>query len=151
MKTLLIVYHSQSGSTRRLARSVQAGAEQEEGVAVVLREALEADSEDLGGADAVLFGTPENFGDMSGGLKNFFDRTYYPLEPRQINLPYACFISAGNDGRGAVRRIERIVNGYPLRKVAEPVIVVGEVSEEGLVRCHELGQLLAAGLTMGIF
>src|SRR5690625_1666712 len=83
MKTLLIVYHSQSGSTRRLARSVQAGAEQEEGVAVVLREALEADSEDLGGADAVLFGTPENFGDMSGGLKNFFDRTYYPLEPRQ--------------------------------------------------------------------
>lgn len=151
MKILLIVYHSQSGSTRQLAHAVRSGAELEEGVVVHMKEALVADTRDLATADAVLFGTPENFGDMSGGLKNFFDRTFYPLETQQLNLPYAVFVSAGNDGRGAVRRIERIVGGYPLRKVAEPVIVRGEVDASGLERCHELGQLLAAGMTMGIF
>lgn len=151
MKTLLIVYHSQSGSTHRLACAARDGAELEEGVQVRLREALVADSEDLRTADAVLFGTPENFGYMSGGLKNFFDRTFYPLEAQQLNLPYAVFISAGNDGRGAARQIERIVSGYPLRKVADPIITRGEVDEHSLERCRELGQTLAAGLALGVF
>lgn len=151
MKTLLIVYHSQSGSTRRLARAARDGAALEEEVDVRLLEALEAGSEDLAGADAVLLGTPENLGYISGGLKNFFDRTFYPLQPLQLNLPYAAFISAGNDGRGAEQQIERIVGGYPLRKVADAVIVRGEVDEDGLERCRELGQTLAAGLSLGIF
>lgn len=151
MKTLLIVYHSQSGSTYRLACAARDGAEREEDVAVRLCEALVADSGDLARADAVLFGTPENFGYMSGGLKNFFDRTFYPLESQQLNLPYASFISAGNDGRGAAAQIDRIAGGYPLRRVAEPVIVRGEPAEQGLERCRELGQTLAAGVAMGIF
>ena len=88
---------------------------------------------------------------MSGALKDFFDRTYYPAEPHQINLPYGVFISAGNDGSGAVREIERIVKGYPLRRVAEPLIAKSEVSEQHLQRCRELGLSMAAGLVMGIF
>lgn len=151
MKTLLIVYHSQSGSTRRLARAAAEGAALEDGVAVRLLEAWEAGSRDLLAADGVLFGTPENLGYISGGMKDFFDRTYYPVQPRQLNLPYALMVSAGNDGRNAVRQVERIATGYPLRKVAEPVIVRGEVDQAGCERCHELGQTLAAGLALGIF
>lgn len=151
MKRLTIIYHSQSGNTHQLAEAVAAGAREEEGLIVSLKTAFNAELEDLLSADGLLFGTPENFGYMSGALKDFFDRTYYPAEPHQINLPYGIFISAGNDGSGAVREIERIALGYPLRCVAEPVIAKGEVSQQHLQQCRELGLSMAAGLVMGIF
>ncbi len=151
MKKILIVYHSQSTSTRRLAEAVYRGSCEEEGVSVSLLAAMEADSEDLLACDGVIFGSPENFGYLSGGLKDFFDRTFYALEPRHINIPYAVFISAGNDGRGAVRQLQRIVKGYPLRPALEPVIVRGESVEQHLLSCEALGQAFATGLEMGIF
>ena len=73
MKRLLVVYHSQSGTTAALARAVCTGARREEEVETVVYPALEADTTALLAADAVLFGTPENLGYISGGLKNFFD------------------------------------------------------------------------------
>lgn len=114
-----------------------------------VRKAFDGELEDLLWADAIIFGTPENFGYMSGALKDFFDRTYYPAEEYQLGKPYAIFISAGNDGTNAVREIDRICKGIPLRPVAEAVIVKGEVTEEGLQRCRELGQSIAAATAMG--
>ena len=158
MKHLTIIYHSQSGNTQQLAEAVAAGAreeaagaEGEQALTVSIKTAFNAGLEDLLSADGLLFGTPENFGYMSGALKDFFDRTYYPAEPHQINLPYGVFISAGNDGSGAVREIERIAKGYPLRRVAEPLIAKGEVNQQHLQQCRELGLSMAAGLVMGIF
>lgn len=151
MKRLLVVYHSQSGRTARLAEAVRAGARLESGVDTILVLAAEADAALLCSADAVLFGSPENFGDMAGALKDFFDRTYYAVLARQLNLPYAQFISAGNDGRGAVQRMDRILAGYPMRKVQAAVIVRGDPDAAALAACGELGQAMAAGLAMGIF
>jgi multimeric flavodoxin WrbA len=151
MKTLLIVYHSQTGNTEKLADAVCRGAGQESDVCLRRRRAFEATLQDLIDCQGVLFGTPENFGYMSGAIKDFFDRTFYPAQPYQLNLPYALFISAGNDGTGAVRQIDRILLGYPMRKVAEPVICRGAVTVEHLEQCEELGLTLAAGLALGIF
>ncbi len=148
---LLIIYHSQSGNTARLAKAVSNGAKQAGDVEVRMKCAVDGSLPDLLWADGILFGTPENFGYMSGMLKDFFDRTYYPAEPFAINLPYAIFISCGNDGTGAVREIDRIARGYPLRKVAEPVICKGEATPEHEILASELGQAMAAGLALGIF
>jgi len=148
---LLVVFHSQGGSLERMAEAVLEGAGRVDDVEVRARRALEAGLDDLLWARAVLFGTPENFGYMSGALKDFFDRTFYPAQGRVQQLPYAAFVKAGNDGTGAVTSIERIVRGYPLRKVAEPVIVRGEIGEGDLVRCAELGETVAAGLALGIY
>lgn len=150
-RRLLIVFHSQGGSAARMADAVVRGASREDGVEVRSVRALEAGLDDLLWAEALLFGTPENFGYMSGALKDFFDRTFYPAEGRVNQVPYAVFIKAGNDGTGAVTSIERIVRGFPLRKVAEPVIARGELAEEDLQRCEELGETIAAGLALGIF
>ncbi len=150
-KRLLILYHSQSGNTERLAKAVYAGANQELGTTTKLIRAFDASLSDLVETDGILIGTPENFGYMSGAIKDFFDRTYYPAQEHALNLPYALFISAGNDGSGAVREIDRILVGYPMKKVAEPVIVQGEVNNEGLSRCEELGLTMAAGLAFGIY
>jgi multimeric flavodoxin WrbA len=102
-------------------------------------------------ADGIIFGTPENFGYMSGALKDFFDRTFYPAEPHQINLPYCMFVSSGNDGTGAVREVDRIVKGYPLRKINDPLIIVGGFKDEHQQKCEEFGLGMAAGLSLGIF
>ena len=151
-KRLLLVYSSQSGRTLAMAEAAQAGAA-ELGDEVELRvlPALQAGLDDLLWAEGLLIGTPENFGYRSGAVKDFLDRTYYPAQGRVTGLPYAVFVSAGNDGRGAVTAIERIALGYGWNKAAEPVIARGELDEEALSRCRELGQTLAAGLACGIF
>lgn len=151
MKTLLIIYHSQTGNTEQLAQAAYRGACQVAETHTRLVRAFEATLHDLITCHGVLFGTPENFGYMSGAIKDFFDRTFYPAQPYHINLPYALFISAGNDGSGAVRQIERILSGYPMRKVAEPVICRGTVTAEHLAQCEALGLTLAAGLALGIY
>ncbi|NHO65219.1 flavodoxin family protein [Aestuariicella hydrocarbonica] len=151
-KHLLIVYHTQSGNTGQLAEAVWRGASLEsESVETRLVRAADGQLEDLLWCDAVLFGTPENFGYMSGMLKDFFDRTYYPAEPYELNRPYGLFISAGNDGTGAVRECDRILLGYPMKKVLEPLIARGEITAEHLASAEELGQTLACGLSMGVF
>ena len=151
MKHLLIIYHTQSGNTGQMAAAVLRGCQQETDVITRLLRAFDAGLSDLLWADGIVFGTPENFGTMSGALKDFFDRTYYPAEEHQLNLPYGLFISAGNDRSGAVREIDRIACGYPLRKVNEPLIAKGEINADHLKQCEELGLSMAAGLSMGIF
>jgi|TARA_B110000977_G_scaffold200982_1_gene293471 multimeric flavodoxin WrbA len=150
-KHLLIIYHTQSGNTGQMAQAVMRGCQEEAEVETRLLSAFDAVLDDLRWADGLLFGTPENFGTMSGALKDFFDRTYYPAEPYQLNLPYALFISAGNDGSGAVRDIDRIAKGYPLRKISEPVIAKGDINQQHLEQCEEFGLAMAAGLSLGIF
>ncbi len=152
MRQLLIVWHSQSGRTERLLRAVIEGASEfSDEVELRVLRAFDAGLDDLLWAQGLLIGTPENFGYLSGAVKDFLDRTYYPAEGRSIGLPWAMFVSAGNDGTGAVRALERIATGYQWHKVAEPVIVRGEPTAEGLERARELGQTLAAGLSVGVF
>lgn len=153
MKHLLIVYHTQTGNTGQLAEAVHRGAGHELLTDVEVRYLLasEAGPDDLLWADGLLLGTPENFGYMSGAMKDFLDRTFYPVEGRILSLPYAIFISAGNDGSGAVRAIRRIANGYPFKEVQEPLIAQGSVTDQHLALAEELGMTLAAGLDAGIY
>jgi len=152
VKRLLLVYHSQSGRTAQLAAAVAAGVQQlSNEVQLRLLRAPDADLDDLLWAEGLLLGTPENFGHLSGLMKDFLDRTYYPAEGKTIGLPWAMFVSAGNDGRGAVSALERIALGYQWKKAAEPVIVRGEPDAAALSLCSDLGQTLAAGLTLGLY
>jgi multimeric flavodoxin WrbA len=151
MKHLLIVYHSQSGTNAQLAEAALRGARQEEGTETRLVRAADADTDDLLWADGVLFGAAENFGYLAGGLTDFLARTFYPAQMQPRSWIYSAFIGTGNDGRGAVRQLQRIALGYPMKEVAEPVIVRGPVDAAALARCEDLGLTLAAGLAMGIF
>lgn len=122
-----------------------------EGVETRMLRAGDAGPHDLLWCDALILGTPENFGYMSGAMKDFLDRTYYPCEGKVESLPYAIFISAGNDGSGALGSIQRIAKGYPLRAVQEPIVARGETTEAVLASCEELGMAMAAGLEMSVF
>jgi multimeric flavodoxin WrbA len=151
MARILVVYHSQTGNTERMAKAVAEGASGIEGAQVVLKQAVEATLQDLLDCQGLAVGTPENFGYMSGMIKDFFDRTYYPAQGKVFRKPYVVFISAGNDGTGALRNIERIAIGYQFKKVFEPVISKGKLTAETLEKCRELGETIAGGCVEGIY
>lgn len=151
MKHILLVYHSRSGTTKCLTDAVIKGVLQEENILLRVKTATQAHTDDIKWADALLLGSPENFGTMAGLIKDFFDRTFYPAQELSNNQSYALFISAGNDGSGAAREIDRILCGYPMQKALEPVIVKGQPGENDLLACEELGLTLAAGLSLGMF
>lgn len=152
-KRLLVIAHAPSANTQRLLGAVLAGARAPEvdGVEVEHLPPLQAGPEDLLRADAVILGTTENLGYMSGALKDFFDRSYYPCLEKTQGLPYALYIRAGHDGTGTKRGVEAIATGLRWRAVQEPLICRGEFSEAFVEQCQELGTLMAAGLEAGVF
>jgi multimeric flavodoxin WrbA len=151
MKTLLVVYHSQSGTCARLANAVCQGAQLEGDVQTSLMRAVDAGAADLAGADGLVLVLAENSGALCGGMKDFLDRVFYPSIRRGLILPYALVISAGNDGRGAQREAERILSGIPFTKATETLIFRGEFGSEAGEASAESGQAFAAGLSMGIY
>ena len=163
MKTLLVVYHSMTGGAEQMARALVAGAAAENDVTTRLLHATVAGAADVIDADAYVFATPENLAAISGLMKDFFDRCYYPALDRINGRPYAVLVCAGSDGQNAVRQIDRIATGWRLRSIAQPVIVCTRaqtpeeilspktISATDLDRCRELGTTLAAGLAMGVF
>ncbi len=150
---LLIVAHAPSVNTCRLRDAVVAGAGSPDikGVEVRVKNPFEAGPRDVLAAQAIILGTPENLGYMSGALKDFFDRTYYPVLEEKQGLPYALYIRAGHDGTGTRRAVETIVTGLRWRAVQAPLVCRGEFREEFVMQCEELGMLIAAGLETGVF
>lgn len=162
-KTLLIVYHSLTGGTQQMAEAARAGAAAEAGCAVRLLHAPQAGPADVLAADGYVFATPENLAAMSGQLKDFFDRSYYPVLDQVNGRPYASLVCAGSDGSNAARQIARIATGWRLKAVAEPLIVCThaqtpeailapkQIGEADLAQCRALGEALTTGLVLGVF
>jgi multimeric flavodoxin WrbA len=150
MKTLLIVYHTGGVKTAQMAEAVERGARGEEGVRVVVKRCAEAGAEDVLAADGLILGTPENFGYMSGMMKDFLERVFYACEGKVNGRPWALFVGAGQDGSGAVSSVERIVTGLRLKKACDPVVVVKELKPEQVTALEEMGAAMAAGIAAGI-
>ena len=153
MADILIIFHSQTGNTEKLARAVAYGVDETEHARAILKRAVDAVARDLKDCSAVVICSPEYFGYMAGAVKDFFDRTYEELkdDATVYKKPFCVVISAGNDGSGALNHIERICRGYRLKKVQKPILCKGKVTEEMLARCFELGSTIAEGVNAGIF
>lgn len=163
MKSLLIVHHSITGGTRQMAEAAAAGARTEPAVQVRWLHAREAQPADVLAADGYIFATPENLAAMTGLMKDFFDRCYYPALARIEGRPYAVMVCAGSDGSQAARQIERIATGWRLKPVAPALIVCthAQTAEEimapkhlaaqDLAGCREMGAAMAAGLGLGVY
>jgi len=152
-KRLLIVAHAPSPNTRRLVEAVLQGAQSPdvEAVSVEWIPPLEAEPQDVLNADAILLGTTENLGYMSGALKDFFDRCYYPVLEEKQGLPCAVYIRAGLDGTGTRRALESIITGLRWQWVQEPITFKGQWQEAFIDQAEELGLAMAAGLEAGVF
>ena len=153
MADILIIFHSQTGNTEKLARAVAQGVDETEHARAILKQAVDTVAQDLKDCSAVVICSPEYFGYMAGAVKDFFDRTYEELKDDAAvhKKPFCVVISAGNDGSGALNHIERICRGYRFKKVQKPILCKGKVTEEMLTSCLELGSTIAEGINAGIF
>ncbi|MFP3979215.1 MULTISPECIES: flavodoxin family protein [Marinobacter] len=151
-KRLLIVSHAPSPNTLTLRDAVAQGARHEdiENVEVTVLAPLDAGPDDVLACDAIILGTTENLGYMSGALKDFFDRSYYPCLEKTQGLPFAFYIRAGHDGTGTRRAIESITTGLRWKLVQEPLMCRGEYQDEFEEQCRELGMYVAASLDAGL-
>jgi flavorubredoxin len=143
MSKVLIVYCSMSGNTQAAAQAVAKGAESA-GATVVLKNGCDAQPADLLQCDAVAFGSYDAFSYMGGGLKDFFDRAFYPTQGQVVDKPYAAFITHGGGGK-AVGSIESLAQSFKLKKVAEPVSIKGKPEGQALADLQALGVKLASG------
>ncbi|HMT92176.1 flavodoxin family protein [uncultured Thiothrix sp.] len=150
MKPLLVIANIPSPNTLQLRTAVAVGAASAEIEPIVLTP-FEAQPEHILQAGALILGTTENFGYMSGAVKDFFERIYYPCLESTQGLPIALYVKAGNDGTGALTSMERIILGLRWRQVQAPLIMKGEVKTEFFEACTELGAGMAEGLKLGIF
>lgn len=161
MTRLLIIYHSRTGGTRQMAEAAFEAARSE--TQTVLLRAETAGPEDVLAASGYIFACPENLAALSGEMKEFFDRCYYPVLGKIEGRPYAQMICAGSDGENAVRQLARIATGWRLKEVQPPLIICTNaqtqaqilaektISEEDLEKCREIGAALGAGVEMGVF
>jgi multimeric flavodoxin WrbA len=163
MRQLAIIWHSMTGGSEALAKAAHDGARRVQGVDILILHAAEAGPEHMLAADGYLFIFPENLAAISGGMKSFFDRCYYPCLGALNGRPYAMIVCAGSDGRNAVAQAERIATGWRLRQIVPSVIVCthAQTQEAILVpktidlahlsAAAEMGEQIATGLQMGIY
>ena len=150
MSYLLIVANCPSDNALKLFESVVKGAKDTD-YPVVFKTPLEATATDVISASGVILGTTENFGYMSGLIKDFLERIYYPCMDQTDGLPWAFYVKAGLDGTGATNSVQKIVSGLRWKLVQEPVLFHGEFKQDFLEEAETLGAGMAEGLKLGIF
>ena len=142
MGRVLVVFHSQSGNTKAAAEAVAEGVDAVAGAQAVIKEALGAGEEDLLACDAVALGTPDYFSYMAGGLKDFFDRTFYPTQGAVTGKPCGLFVTHGGGGR-AVESVKDISRSFKFEIVGEPVLVKDAPDAQAREQLAALGRALA--------
>jgi len=151
-KQLVLIAHAPSSNTKKMVEAIIKGASNPEVDNVDIRyiSPFETQPNDILSAQAVILGTTENLGYMSGALKDMFDRCYYECLEKTQGMPFSFFVRAGHDGTGTRRAIESITTGLRWRVVQEPLICRGDFQSEFIIQCEELGLSMAASLDAGI-
>lgn len=152
---LLVVWHPVPASVGELRDAVVAGArDARTDRAVRSLAAPDADKRDVEAAAACVLITPENFGMVSGLMKDFLERIYPWFEEvpnRRPGMPYLLIAKGGNDGSGAVRDVTRILTGLRWKPVLPPLVVSGKLTDAHLTAAREQAATLVAGVDGGMF
>ncbi|MFN4227916.1 MAG: flavodoxin family protein [Candidatus Ratteibacteria bacterium] len=141
MKKVLVVYYTLGGNTEKAAEFIKKGIESE-GVEVVMKKGVDATCEDLLNCDGLVIGSPDYFSYMAGGLKDFFDRTYYPSKGKVEGKPYFAFLTHGGGGK-AIESIEKIAATFKFKKVIEPILIKNAPSKKDGEKLFEAGKEFA--------
>lgn len=151
MTQILVVYDSRTGNTEKMAFAVADGARKVKGARVVILKVDKAKLGDLTDSDAIIIGSPTYFGNMSGKMKSFIDRTY-GIYGKLIGKVGGAFTSSGDTACGAETTLlsilkaqlihGMIVQGRCHDKHYGPTAVESPNKKE-IESCKELGERVA--------
>ena len=152
-KRLLVVSNSRTGSTNKLCIEAVADLKNSNNSSIITYSAdsLTASAKDVMQADAIILGSSENFGYMSGAMKVFFENIYYDVIEEKRGMPFGVIIKAGTSGIGAYNGIIKITNALGWKEAIEPLMVVGCLTDLHLDQARLFGSTLAAGLEIGAY
>ncbi len=152
-KKLLIVSNLPSKNTKILLDEVETGAKSinAKDLEIVAHNAINVDYELISESSAIIIGTTENLGYMSGIIKDFFDRNYYKCLDKTNGLPHAIYIRAGHDGTGSEINLKKIITGLKWKEIQKPLILKGVWRNDFKKECFNLGATIAAGLDANIY
>ena len=153
MSKILIVSNLPSDNTVALQNAVVAGCIETGcmGDNLRVKTPWESCADDVLWCNGIVVGTTENFGYMSGAIKDFFERIYYPCLETTQALPVAVYVKGGLDGQGAKVSVEKILTGLRWKLIQPTLVMKGEFTDEFLVECKNLGMAMSAGLDAGIY
>ena len=101
---VLVTYHSLSGNTEAMAKSVVAGAKSVPETRVLLHKVGDVTADLLFSSDALIVGSPVYWSNMSGEVKTFFDRWQFEFgvfpEFKMRNKVGAAFATGGQVSSG---------------------------------------------------
>ena len=154
-RDLLVVWHPVPPSVHALRDAVLAGVgDAGDPLSVRSLAAPDAGVDDVEAAAGTVLITTENFGMVSGLMKDFLERIYPWFEEvpnRRPGMPYLLISKGGNDGTGAVRDVTRILTGLRWREVLPPIVIAGAVDDGHLAEVREQAATLAIGVDTGVF
>jgi len=142
MGKILIIYHSISGNTKKAAEYLARGTEEVPNTDTTIKPALEAGIDDLLECDGIAIGTPDYFSYMAGGVKDFFDRTFYPTQGKVEDKPCVIFITHGGGGR-AKGTVKKICNSFKFDLITPQIMVENSPDEKEKKALEKAGQMLA--------
>lgn len=100
MPKIFVLYHSNSGNTKKMAELVAEGAQQLSGTEVRLKDVSIADHEDLEWCDGIALGSPTNYGSVSWQMKQWWDQQPIENWGKRDGKIGCVFTSAGAWGGG---------------------------------------------------
>ncbi len=140
MGTVLVIYHSDTGNTKKLAEHVAEGARSVKGTDARLVKAGEVDLDAAAEADGLAIGSPDYFSYVAGEVKAIFDKILY--DERFKEKPFAGFGTHGGGGK-VLGVLENLARAVKFKQVAPGVLTKGAPDSAGAEQARKLGQALA--------
>lgn len=100
MVRVTVIYDSRTGNTEKMALAVAEGARKVEGTEVVVLEVGKAKMSDMTGSDGIIIGSPTYYGNMSGKVKTFIDKSF-TVHGKLKGKVGGAFTSSGGTACGA--------------------------------------------------
>ena len=153
MAKILVIYHSMTGNTAKMAEAVAQGA-RSAGADVAVKKAIDTTLDDLLRADGIIIGSPTYYGLMAAEIKQLFDRSS-DVRGRLEDKVGAAFTSSASIEGGNQTALLSILQAmliHAMIVVGDPmesgghygVIAIGEPSKEVLTSCQILGNRVSS-------
>ncbi|BDC35361.1 MAG: flavodoxin family protein [Candidatus Methanoliparum thermophilum] len=149
MVRVLIVYHSKTGNTEKMAKAIAEGVNLS-GAEAILKRVEDASIDDLDDIDGLILGSPTYFGTMSAEMKRFIDQSVKKRKKLENKIGAAFsssnFVNGGNETTiisliQALLVHGMVVAGDPLETGGHfGVVSIKDPDEKTLERCRKFGK-----------